>query len=146
MNDKNAKGSAVVARFNDGRIVKGMTHDFAPQKLIFHLSVSGDASGRALTVPVGALKALFFVKSFEGDPKRVEDDDIRNAKGQGRKIVVTFDDGEALAGFTTDYGKDKRAFFVTPVDPDSNNLRVFVVTAAVKKIAWADDATTSIGA
>src|SRR5262245_55426015 len=78
MDDRNARGSAVVARFMDGRVVKGITHDFAPEKLVFHLSVWGDSTGRALTVPIGALKALFFVKSFEGDPKRVDDDDIHN--------------------------------------------------------------------
>jgi len=136
--ETSGSGSAVVARFVDSRVLKGTTHDFSPHKPVFHLAVSDDPSARALTVPVGALKALFFVRTYEGDPKHVENRDIANAKGQGRKILVTFADGELLCGFTTGYSKDKQGFFVIPVDPSSNNSRVFVVTTAVKKVMWAD--------
>ncbi len=131
-------GSAVVARFLDGRVLKGTTQDFAAQKSNFHLSVWGEPQARAITIPIGALKAVFFVHTFEGDPKHVDDRNIAGAKGQGRKIVVTFADGELLAGFTAGYSKDKPGFFVIPVDKAGNNARVFVVNAAVKKIEWAD--------
>ena len=136
-------GSAVVARFLDGRVLKGATHDFAPHKSLFHLSVWGDPGARSLAVPVGALKALFFVRTYEGNPKHIEDRDLANAKGLGRKIVVTFADGEQLCGFTTGYSKEKQGFFVTPADPKSNNARVYVVTASVKKIEWADASAPS---
>jgi hypothetical protein len=138
MDNSLTNGSAVVARFQDGRVLKGATHDFAPNKPIFHLAVWGDPGARSLTVPVGALKALFFVRTYEGDPKHIEDRNLANAKGLGRKIVVTFADGELLCGFTTGFSKDKQGFFVIPVDPKSNNARVYVVTASVKKIDWAD--------
>jgi len=131
-------GSAVVARFLDGRVLKGTTNDFAPHKPSFHLCVWGDASARGVTVPVGALKALFFVRSFKGDSAHVEDLDVTRAKGQGRRIVVTFADGEVVAGFTTGYAKDKQGFFVVPADPASNNARIYVVCASVSKVAWAD--------
>jgi len=131
-------GSAVVARFVDGRVLKGTTHDFAPHKPIFHLSVWGEPAAKALAVPMGALKALFFVRTYEGDPKHVEDRDWSHARGQGRKIAVTFADGEVLCGFTTGYSKDKQGFFVIPIDPKANNSRVYAVTASVKKIEWAD--------
>ena len=134
-------GSSVVARFVDGRVLKGTTHDFAAQKPIFHLAVWGDPNARAMAIPIGALKALFFVRSFEGDPKHVDDRDIDNAKGQGRKIVVTFTDGETLCGFTAGYSKDKQGFFVIPVDLAGNNARVYVVAEAVKKVEWADTAS-----
>jgi hypothetical protein len=138
MDPVKTSGSSVVARFVDGRVLKGTTHDFAAQKPIFHLSIWGDPTARAIAIPVGALKALFFVRSLEGNPKHVEDNDIANAKGQGRKIVVTFQDGELISGFTAGYSKDKQGFFVIPADQASNNLRVFVVTEAVKKVEWAD--------
>jgi hypothetical protein len=131
-------GSSVVARFLDGRVLKGTTHDFAPHKPIFHLAVWGEPSAKAITVPLGALKALFFVRSYEGDAKRVDDLDLANAKGQGRKLAVTFADGETICGFTSAYSKDKSGFFVIPADPNGNNARVFVLAAAVKKIEWAD--------
>ena len=131
-------GSSVVARFLDGRVLKGTTHDFAPHKPIFHLAVWGEPSAKAITVPLGALKALFFVRSYEGDAKRVDDLDLANAKGQGRRLAVTFADGETICGFTSAYSKDKSGFFVIPADPNGNNARVFVLAAAVKKIEWAD--------
>jgi hypothetical protein len=138
MDTPSSSGSAVVARFADGRVLKGTTHDFAPNKANFHLSVWGEPTARALAIPVGALKALFFVRSYEGNPKHVEDHDFAKAKGQGRKIVVTFADGEVVSGFTTGYSKDKQGFFVIPADPQTNNSRVYVVTASVKRVEWAD--------
>ena len=131
-------GSAVVVRFVDGRILKGTTNDFAPLKAVFHLAVRDNPAARALPVPIQQLKGVFFVRSYEGNPKHVEDRDLAKAKGQGRKILVTFADGEVLGGFTTGYSKDKQGFFVIPADPKTNNSRVYVVTAAVKKIEWAD--------
>jgi hypothetical protein len=136
-------GSAVVVRFLDGRVLKGTTNDFAPQKALFHLLSNDGPADRALAVPIGALKAVFFVRTFEGNPKYVEDRDLAQAKGQGRKILVTFADGETLGGFTTGYSKDKPGFFVIPVDPKSNNSRVFVVNSSVKKVRWADDPTAT---
>jgi hypothetical protein len=141
MDNAKISGSSVVAHFVDGRVVKGTTHDFAAQKPIFHLSVWGDPAARAVAIPLGALKALFFVRSFEGNPKHVDDRDIDSARGQGRKVIVTFTDGELLCGFTAGYSKDKPGFFVIPVDKEGNNARVFVVTEAVKKVEWADAAS-----
>jgi hypothetical protein len=131
-------GSSVVARFMDGRVLKGTTHDFAPHKPIFHLSIWGEPNAKAITVPIGALKALFFVRSYEGDPKRIDDNNLAHAKGQGRKVMVTFNDGETICGFTSAYSKDKPGFFVTPADPKGNNTRVFVLTAGVRKVLFAD--------
>ena len=138
MDTVTSRGSAIVARFVDGRVLKGTTHDFAPNKTVFHLSVCGDPAARALAVPIGELKAVFFVRTYEGDPKHVESRDFANAKGQGRKIIVTFADGEVIRGFTTGYSKDKQGFFVIPVDPKANNSRVYAVTASVKTVEWAD--------
>ena len=105
---------------------------------LFCLCVWDDPAAKALVVPFGALKALFFVRTFEGDSKHVEDRDIDHAKGPGRKIVVTFADGETVCGLTTAYTKDKPGFFVVPVDPTANNARVFVIAASVKSVSWGD--------
>jgi hypothetical protein len=103
MDAMKASGSAVVARFLDGRVLKGSTHDFAPNKPVFHLHGVCDASTRGLSISISELKAVFFVKSFGGDAKHVENLDIASAPGQGRKILVTFSDDEVVAGFTTGY-------------------------------------------
>jgi hypothetical protein len=131
-------GSSVVVRFADGRVLKGTTQDFAPHKAVFHLAVKGEPAAKALAIPVASLKALFFVRSYEGNPKHVEVLDLDTATGHGRKIVVTFTDGEVISGFTTGYSKDKPGFFVIPGDPKTNNARVFVVAGSVKKVEWAD--------
>lgn len=133
-----SSGSAVVARFVDGRVLKGTTQDFSPHKPIFHLLVRDNPLARGLVVPVGELKALFFVRTYEGNPKHVEDCGLADVKGLGRKIIVTFADGEVLRGSTTGYRNDKHGFFVIPVDPKANNSRVFVVTASVKEVTWAE--------
>ena len=133
-----SSGSAVVARFMDGRLLKGTTHDFAPQKPLFHLSPCDNPGTRAIPVTLRELKAVFFVRTFEGNPKHAEVRDLNDVNGQGRKIVVTFGDGEVLLGFTTGYSKDKPGFFVIPADPKSNNSRIFVVTSSIKDVAWAD--------
>src|SRR5437762_8105831 len=58
----------VVARFLDGRMLNGTTQDFFPNRPTFHVLPMDGGSG--LEVRCSQLKALFFVKSFEGDPPR----------------------------------------------------------------------------
>ena len=62
---------------------------------------------------------------------------VEGVTGQGRKIRVTFEDGEVLAGFCMGYSPDRLGFFVVPADTSGNNNRVFVVNAGVKDVAWA---------
>jgi hypothetical protein len=118
----------------DGRILKGTTRDFAPNKPKFHLFPWGEEGDKALDIVVGGLKAVFFVKSYEGDKEHVLDNSFTKAKGQGRKLLVTFMDGEVLAGFTMGYNPKSQGFFLIPADPDCNNSRVYVINAAVTKV------------
>ena len=85
----------VVARFVDGRMLKGTTSDFFPTKETFHVD---DGSGEAKEVRISDLKAVFFVKTYEGDKNRRGG---RNAErgGLGRKIMVSFKDGEMILGY-----------------------------------------------
>ncbi|KPJ75850.1 MAG: hypothetical protein AMS19_13585 [Gemmatimonas sp. SG8_23] len=129
-------GRGVVARFNDGRVLKGTTQDFAPSKPKFHLFLDGDETSEPLEVSIGALKALFFVKTWDGDSKRVDDNSFVLASGQGRRMLVTFADGEVMAGFTMGYAPHKPGFFLIPADPKSNNARVFVVKSAVTRVEF----------
>jgi len=130
------KGRLVVARFKDGRVVKGSTHDFAPNKNEFHLYERGDERKPAAAVPMASLKAVFFVKSFEGDRNHRVDNSFEKASGQGRRIHVRFLDGEQMAGFTMGYNADKPGFFLNPADPASNNTRVYVLNAALAEVSW----------
>ena len=129
----------VVARYVDGRVLKGTTIDFLPTRPLFHI-VPTPQSGNLIAVvdvKVADLKALFFVKDFGGDPSY---DEVKafNASGprQGRRLEVVFRDGETLVGTTMGYQPERPGFFLIPADPGSNNDRCFVVAAAVKEIRF----------
>ena len=59
----------IVVRFADGQIVKGFTQDFHPSRPQFSLwqTVNAAPSERVI-VPIPRLKAVFFVKDFNGNP------------------------------------------------------------------------------
>ncbi len=128
----------VVARFADGRLVKGMTADFFPAKDTFHVSVVGaSADAKPVEIHTKDLKALFFVKDFDGDPSHVERNEFDPARPPvGRPIRVRFKDGEVLVGTTTGYQAGRPGFFLVPADPDSNIERCYVVTAATEEAGF----------
>jgi hypothetical protein len=130
----------IVARFLDGHVVKGFTNDFLPGKASFHVSTSataGPAGGaKPEEVHVGDLKALFFVKTFEGDAQHKKSNEPSGAAGGGRRIRVVFKDGEVLVGTTQGYDRSRPGFFLVPADASGNNERCFVVAAATQEVAF----------
>lgn len=124
----------VIARFIDGRIVAGYTNDFHPSKLQLHL-FANPRQGESTSIPLARLKALFFVREFAGDPTLVESKDFVDAP-QGRKVEVTFHDNEVMVGSTLGYRGDGNGFFLHPADARSNNLRVFVTAAGVRRMRF----------
>jgi len=58
------------------------------------------------------------------------------AASQGRKVAVTFHDGEILLGSTLGYKGEGQGFFVHPADSRSNNLRVFVAPGATQQVKF----------
>jgi len=128
----------IVARFQDGRVLKGFTTDFLPTNGSFHIVLEGQgAAAKPLEVHVPELKALFFVKTFEGDPQHHESIEPPPEKvGGGRRIRVAFKDGEVIAGTTQGYDRSRPGFFVVPADPASNNERCFVVSAATQEVGF----------
>lgn len=139
-------GCRVVARLLDGRVLKGTTHDFAPNKTKFHLVPWSELAAATIDIPIGSLKALFFVKSFDGDAKRKDDNSFDNAHGNGRKVLVTFQDGELIAGFVTGFSPDKPGFFLVPADPDANNERIYVVRSSMRRVEWVTGVAMGQGA
>ena len=125
----------VVVRYLDGRLVKGTTEDFFPNRPSFHLHVR-DSSDR-VDVQCKELKAVFFVRDFAGDPKRTDEASFERATpsmDKGKKIAVRFKDGELLCGYTLSYLPDRSGFFVIPADPANNNLRVYVLAHATREV------------
>ena len=133
----------IVIRFADGRIEKGYSQDFFPNKPVFHLfkSLSKGAANHK-EIHLANLKAIFFVKTFAGNPdykerKRFVEGDI----AQGRKAEVVFLDGEILQGSVLGYDPNSPGFFLFPSDPKSNNQRVFVINSAVKNFRYLEEVT-----
>jgi len=123
----------VVVHFFDGKIVNGETGDFFPNKNTFHLKEEG--TNEIKQIDIQRLKAVYFVASFQGDSTYNEKIDIERS-GFGRKIRVQFKDGEVQYGYTQGYAPNRPGFFVSPCDPKSNNLRIFVVTGATQLIQF----------
>lgn len=128
----------VVARFADGRVVRGMTADFFPGRESFHLSVASAPAGtKPVEIHIKDLKALFFVKDFAGDPQHVERKEFDPSQPAiGRRIKVVFRDGEVLIGTTTGYQPGRRGFFLVPADASSNIGRCYVVVAATQEVSF----------
>lgn len=119
--------NTVVAHFPGGALLKGITNNFFPNKERFHLTDKD--TGEIHELLLADLKALFFVKTFDGDPAYREQTDIERT-GLGKRIEVVFNDHETLVGYSQGFDPRRSGFFVFPVDPQSNNDRIFVVTAA----------------
>lgn len=127
----------VVVRYTDGKLVKGMTQDFFPNKDRFHLRSDTANLEEPAEILIRDLKAVFFVKDFTGKQDYNERKEYSNGdKAHGRKVEVMFVDGEKLVGSTLGYDPNRLGFFLFPVDPESNNIRVFAVTAAVKSVRY----------
>lgn len=132
------KANRVVARFADGRVVKGYTYDFSPGKRSFHVISSLDDRPRnADVVTFSNLKAVFFVDSFEGRRDHPVPKELIPRDGRidcSIKVKATFHDGETMMGTTLAFNRDREGFFMTPTDTESNNSRVFVIFKAVEKM------------
>lgn len=123
----------VVARFADGRTLKGTTQDFAPLKEAFHV-ITSEGGAQPIKVVLAELKAVFFVKDLIGNALYNESKEFLQAV-PGKRLAVTFADGEIIVGTTQGYDPDRPGFFLMPADPRSNNDRVFVVMKAVRSVS-----------
>lgn len=127
----------VVFRYLSGGLVKGYTRDFSPNKESFHVEVLGETEGKIVEVNVKDLKALFFVKDFAGNAAYNERKQFREGQQiTGRKVRVTFKDGEVLVGTTIGFDPKRQGFFFFPADPETNNTKIFAVLSAVSKVEF----------
>jgi hypothetical protein len=111
---------------------KGTTSDFFPNKTQFHLE---EMNGEIVEIRIEELKAVFFVKDFEGNKNHRYNYDDQIAGG-GRKIKVRFFDGEIVVGYTLGYSPDRQGFFLTSADLQGNNERIFVVKSSTEKVEF----------
>lgn len=121
----------VIARYRDGRMAKGTTLDFFPTKDKFHVT---EENGDVHEVQINELKAIFFVKDFDGNPDYSEKKGFFSQQTHGKKVLVEFEDGEVVFGYTLSYSTKGLGFFIFPGDPGCNNNKVFIVHSATKRV------------
>ncbi len=138
-------GLKVVARLRNGKTVKGYvesipTSDFdallrePSLSLPREIGVRSADSNEALSLPLDSLKALFFVKTFDG---RKEDKEIKffekNPPIKGLWVRVKFYDHEFLEGVVRNSLQYlvEPGFFLKPPDLQSNNEILYVVKSSL---------------
>ena len=126
------KRNRAVVHSRDGRILKGHISDFRANKAEFHLE---SLENEVTQLNVADLKAVFFAKDHEGDASRQDSyDDV--IAGAGRRMKVTFSDGEEMIGYVSSYSPGRAGFFLVPADLGSNNEVVFVVASSCEDVEW----------
>ena len=130
----------VVLKFLDGRIIKGHIGDFSP--VSNHISLV-DEKLNEQDVQLNELKAVFYVKSFEGNKHYSDKKSFTETSRKGKKILVRFRDGERLIGYLEGdvpwqkgffLESKKGGFFLIPSDDQTNNIKVFVVSTSVTNV------------
>lgn len=132
------KRNLVVVHYKDGKLLKGHTYDFTALASVFHLtSQLEEDKGTVYDVNTVDLKAVFFVKTLQGSSEYKEKkkfEEVDTSRHRGLKMKIVFKDGEVVRGISLGYSKGREGFFLIPVDPESNNERIWVVMDAVQEI------------
>ena len=126
----------IVLGYLDGRRVRGYVSNFSPMNDLFQCIQERDlAQKKGTEISLKDLKAVFFVKDFKGNSKYKESQKIEIGK-PGRKVEVTFFDGEKIVGTAPAYNPKHAGFFLIPADPKSNCIRIFVVNWNVRDVKF----------
>lgn len=124
----------IIARFTDGRVLRGHTDNFNQAGPSFCLRPVDAPATEPILVDTSDLKAVIFVKTFEGNPNHDKCQDFKPGQTfQGSKIEVEFTDGEILIGSTPIYDTMAQGFFIFPADEKSNTIKLFAMNRCVKK-------------
>jgi hypothetical protein len=134
----------VVAHYIDHTVVKGTSLDVDPSRPRCHVLT---AERGAVEVELKDLKALYFVRDLTGKPQYNETHEVKTGDDRlrgSRQVVLVFQDGEKLGGLMNRYPPNRPFFFVLPMDPQSNNIRILVNRDALAEIKPVDDKADAI--
>ena len=125
----------VVVHMREGVVHKGVTHDFQPNAETFHL-LPAEGGGIPMRLSLRSMKALFYVRDYLGNRDYQSRREFEATLREGRRAIVTFDDGETIWGVVPHYDPNALGFDFYPSDPDDNNLRIFVINASVRSVEF----------
>ena len=126
--------SKMVARFRDGRVLKGTATFGVGDQTINLFATSGSETPGRLEIRTQDLKALFGVKSLVGNPAHANSNDFGDPRPPAGAVQVTFTDGEVLVGTAPGHDPGAEGFYLIPADDQSNNRWAYVVTAATREV------------
>jgi hypothetical protein len=116
----------LILRKRDGSMLKCSSR--IPFSAAFTTISVLNEEGKVLKIPLVELKAIFFVKHFEGNPDyKAGKEFCEGSPRAGKIITVSFHDGEIIKGRVLNLAEEKRGFFLYPADPQDNNEKVFIV-------------------
>jgi hypothetical protein len=147
----NRSVNRVVVALLDGTRVKGFVYSFSAREPHFTLYPSEKRDDSyARFVEIAECKAIFFVRSHEGnrearDRSRKEEAKAEakpEARVRGQKMRIVFRDGEELLASSEAYSPARQGFFAYPLDPKSNNQRIYVVNRNVGQVTTGSAAET----
>jgi hypothetical protein len=135
----------VVAHAKDGRLFKGFLHNGVkdlpsatgvprPANLPEQLMIRA-IDGKSYSVSLAELKAVFFVKSFDGS-KQYTETKFFNAHPvlEGIWARLHFNDNETIEGviYNSLHFLTNEGFFLKPPDPQSNNQMMYVLKSSLR--------------
>ncbi len=133
-------GRKVVIRYANGQLRRGFLtkgDEVTLQTNLLDSIVVESSEGKLVEVRASEIKAIFFVKSFEGSPDYSEFKVFSTRpNGKGVWIRVHFEDGEVIEGVAPNCidTYSKAVFYMTPPDPASNNQAVLVSKRFLKEM------------
>lgn len=128
----------VVVRTLSGETLKGYGDNFLPGETEF--MVQEVESGEIHRVPLAEVKMVCFVRAFVTDSQSTHRPTapLIYQAVPGRRVSLEFADGERMEGVATLQAMPSQGFFVTPLNPNSNNLQVYVNPNALKRFRFSD--------
>lgn len=125
----------IVVHLRGGAIHKGATHDFDPDREMFHL-LPAEGGGVPFRVRLDEAKAVFYVKDYLGNRDFIARRHFDQVQRHGRRVILTFFDGEQMWGTIADGDEteEKPGFYFYPADERDNNIRLFVPRSSLKDL------------
>lgn len=124
---------SVVVHFRDGRTLAGWGENFFPAEREIYIK---DMVQNVVKVRLADVKVVCFVKQLNTDHRETHRPaaPLLFQPVPGNHVTLVFRDGERMEGIASLTGQPDHGFFVTPLNPNSNNLQVYVNPAAVLRL------------
>ena len=126
----------LVVHYKDGNVDYGVSVSLNPKERRFYLEQmtrEGEVTDETVPVEFSNLKAVFYVKSFDGNFDKSERH--QEWTPEGPEVVVEFQDGEVIHGHLLHrYNPDDPRFHLIPHSAKSNNINILVESSAVTHV------------